>query len=126
MLSLFQNHCRPLSDEVRALHLSMARQINSCKKQGKIRSKSPRRVLITSLLGYASATSLHGISYLNHPLLSRAGRIFWTIVCVTGFILTGLYVLRAYQEWKENPVFTHIQSTGRDSFRGFFGQTTRC
>ena len=90
----------------------MVRLLDSSMKQRSTRSKSPRRVLKSSLLGYANFTSLHGISYLNDSSLG-GGRVILTIVCITGFILTGLYVLRVYHESKENPVLTHIQTTGK-------------
>ena len=77
------------------------------------RPKSPRKVIELTWFNYTESTSIHGLNYTTDLSLVRSRRISWGLIFTVCTSLAIFLIVRAYNEWQDNPVLTSIQSTGR-------------
>ena len=76
------------------------------------RPKSPRKVIELTWFNYTESTSIHGLNYTTDLSLVRSRRISWGLIFTVFTSLAIFLVVRAYNEWHDNPVLTSIESTG--------------
>lgn len=58
---------------------------------------------------YIEATTVHGFSYI-HQRHHVCQRFFWILVISFLFIIAGVFIHNAFEDWNENPVMTTLDS----------------
>ena len=64
--------------------------------------------LARDIYAYFSETTVHGFHYIVTGR-NWLERLFWAILIVSGFTLSGLIFYRAYNDWDETPLETTIE-----------------
>ena len=59
---------------------------------------------------YASATTIHGLSYIASPEHPTAARIFWVLVVIMALSSTTFQMLSLRAQWEEQPVITNLET----------------
>ena len=84
------------------------------------RPKSPIKLIKFTWFNYTESTSIHGLNYTTDLSLVRNRRISWGLVFGIFSSLAIFLIVRAYNEWQDNPVLTSIQSTGMIDLKCIF------
>ena len=61
---------------------------------------------------YSEATTIHGIAYIFKNGLWPFERFLWILAVCLGVFLAIFLSVKAYVEWKDNPVLTTVATTG--------------
>ena len=61
---------------------------------------------------YSEATTIHGIAYLFENGLWMLERFLWILAVCLGVFFAIFLSVKAYVEWKDNPVLTTVATTG--------------
>ena len=77
------------------------------------RPRSPIKLIKFTWFNYTESTSIHGLNYTTDLSLVRKRRVSWGLVFGIFSSLAIFLIVRAYNDWQDNPVITSIQSTGR-------------
>ena len=77
-------------------------------KQG--HKKSSRKRIVGTTKEYASATTIHGFSYIANENQSGAERLVWAIVVILAITFTACQVCSLYNEWQDEPVITTLET----------------
>ena len=77
------------------------------------RPRSPIKLIKLTWFNYTKSTSIHGLNYTTDLSLVRNCRISWGLVFGFFTSLAIYLIVRAYNDWQDNPVITSIQSKGR-------------
>jgi Amiloride-sensitive sodium channel len=66
--------------------------------------------LIKYSFKFSKISDMHGLRYTQDQNLGRLGRIFWTVVVISSFVLCYFLVNNLYQHAEKSPVVTRIDS----------------
>ena len=69
-------------------------------------------VLKSVLQSYSSKSTAHGIAYIFERDSGKCPRIFWTLVVLASFILSGYMIFHIFKQWQDMPIMTTVQNTG--------------
>ena len=94
-------------------YLSLTRKMFHRFRDYQKRPKSPIKLIKFTWFNYTESTSIHGLNYSTDLSLVRNRRISWGLVFGIFSSLAIFLIVRAYNDWQDNPVITSIQSTGR-------------
>ena len=72
---------------------------------------------------YCETTTIHGFVYWIEAE-NILERLFWVATVCLGFLFGSLIVTSAFQEWREKPAITVIQSFSAVSYVNHVGGTT--
>ena len=57
---------------------------------------------------FLETASINGLAHIAST--RRNVRLFWVIVVVTGFIVSGVMIKESFQSWADSPVTTTIET----------------
>ena len=89
--------------------------VKSPSTPGPFEYKPPSRPKIYWILGktsreYASATTAHGFSYIAEEGQSVIARTGWTLIVILAVAFTVVQMTTLYQQWKDDPVITTLDT----------------
>ena len=82
----------------------------------KANKKSPKSLasgVKDTFHGYADSATVHGISYACDLSSPNVHRLLWFLICIGMFVTAMCLIFQKYDEWKEKPVITSVQTTGK-------------
>ena len=53
-------------------------------------------------------STIHGLTYISTT--TRFSRLFWFLIVVGGFILSGILIYQSFHSWDERPIDTTIET----------------
>ena len=74
-----------------------------------MKREKPKPTIQRNAAAYCETTTIHGFVYWIEAE-NILERLFWVAVVCLGFLFGSLIVSSAFQEWRENPDITVIQS----------------
>ena len=58
---------------------------------------------------FLQSSTIHGLIYISTNT-RKCVRIFWAVVVLTGFTLSGILIYESFHDWYKNPVTTTIET----------------
>ena len=96
------------------------------KQSQKNELNSARKRIFGTTKEYASATTIHGFSYIADENQSTAERLVWAIVVISAIIFTACQVSSLYKEWQDEPVITTLETVAEPIEEIKFPAVTIC
>ena len=87
----------------------MATELLGQQKRSKFHNLGLKDLKTTSKQ-YASTSKAHGVSYIGEAESFVVDRIFWVIIVVLSLAFTIFQILMVYDEWKDRPVVTTLDT----------------
>ena len=78
-----------------------------------IKMKAKLKAVQLEALGYCSRSSVHGLSYISY-CTRLPERVFWVVIVSLATIYASFLVAQTYQDWKDNPISTDVESLTYD------------
>ena len=90
------------------------------------KSSSKKAILVQTAEGYASGSTVHGITYVFNAGLNAVDRFLWFVVCLSFGILAGVLAYQSYSAWQEDQVVITLKSTTKPVQEMLFPAITIC
>ena len=100
--------------------------MTSQEKYKQAHKNSARKRILGTTKEYASATTIHGFSYIADENQSGAERLVWAIVVILAIAFTACQVTSLYNEWEDEPVITTLETVAEPIEEIKFPAVTIC